>query len=485
MLVTGASGYIGGRLVPELLARGYRVRVMVRAASPVYKERWPEAEIAVADALEIDRLREALEGVDTAYYLIHSLLLGPRGFASADIKAAANFRRAAEEKKVRRIIYLGGLGDTQTQLSSHLQSRIHVAEELKQGTVPVTILQAAIIIGSGSASDEIIQHLVRRLPIIPIPRWAKTRCQPIAIRDVIRYLVGVLETPEAAGKSFHIGGNDVLTYEDMLKIRAKVMNKKRLFVPFMVSNIRFYSYVGSLLTPVPDHITRCLIEGLKNEVVCQDNSIRQLLPFQPLGHKEAIIRTMNRVEQDDIRTRWSDAYPPAHELALRLHECKEVPKFTASYSLVTEKAASALFQSICKVGGRGGWFSNNWMWRLRGAVDRILLGVGTSRGRRSQTTLKINDVIDFWRTEDLQMNRRLLLRAEMKLPGRAWLEFNIQEGEGVGHAPLIQTGEGKRRLSVAAHYFPHGLWGEIYWYLFLPFHRLLFNDLIKQIERRS
>jgi len=473
VLVTGASGYIGGRLVPELLARRYRVRVMVRAASPVYKDLWPEAEIVVADALEIDQLKIALEDIDTAYYLIHSLLLGLKEFVSADVQAARNFRKAAEEKKIKRIIYLGGLGDTRTQLSSHLQSRIQVAEELKRGKVPLTILRAAIIIGSGSASYEIIQNLVRKLPVLLIPRWAKTKCQPIAISDVIKYLVGVLEIPETSGKSFDIGGNDILSYQDMLRIRAELMNKKRFFIPFLISNIRFYSYTGSLLTPVPDSITRCLMEGLKNEVICHDHSIQQILPFKPIGYKEAIIRAMNREEQDNIHTRWSDAYPPAHELALKLHECKEVPKYTTSYSLITEKEAASLFQSICKVGGKGGWFANNWMWRLRGAVDRILLGVGTSRGRRSQTTLKIDDVIDFWRAEDLQPNRRLLLRAEMKLPGKAWLEFNIQDEVT------------RRRLSIIVHYYTQSLWGKVYWYIFLPLHRLIFNDLIKQIEKRS
>ena len=473
VLVTGASGYIGGRLVPELLARGYRVRVMVRGASPEYKDRWPEAEIVVADALDIERLKGALQDIDTAYYLIHSLLLGPKEFSSADAEAAENFRKVAEEKKVKRIIYLGGLGDTQTQLSSHLKSRIQVAEELKRGKVPVTILRAAIIIGSGSASYEIIQHLVRKLPIFLMPRWAKTKCQPLAIRDVIKYLVGVLEIPEATGRSFDIGGDDILSYQEMLRIRANLMNKRRFFIPFFISNIRFYSYVGSLLTPVPDSITRCLMEGMKNEVVCHDHSIKQILPFKPLGYKEAIIRAMNREEQDNIHTRWSDAYPPAHDLTLKLHECKEVPKYSTSYSLITEKEAPSLFKSICKVGGKEGWFADNWMWRLRGMMDRILLGVGTSRGRRSQTTLKIGDVIEFWRTEDIRPNRRLLLRAEMKLPGKAWLEFNIQdEGD-------------KRRLSINVHYFTHSLWGKAYWYIFLPLHGLIFNDLIKQIVKRS
>lgn len=473
VLVTGASGYIGGRLVPELLARGYSLRIMVRAASPIYKDLWPEAEIVVADALNVESLRAALEDVDTAYYLIHSLLLGPKEFAAADVQAARNFRMVAEEKKVKRIIYLGGLGDTHTQLSTHLESRIQVAQELEKGKVSVTILRAAIIIGSGSASYEIIQNLVKKLPVILVPRWAKTKCQPIAIRDVVKYLVGVLEIKETAGRNFDIGGNDILSYQDMLRIRAELMNKKTIFIPCFISNISFYSYIESLVTPVPDSITRCLMEGLKNEVICQDNSIKEILPFKTIGYKEAIIRAMNREEQDNIHTRWSDAYPPAYELAMKLHECVGGPQYSAFYSLITEKKASSLFQAICRVGGKGGWFANNWMWRLRGAIDRIFLGVGTSRGRKSQTTLKIDDVIDFWRTEDIQPNKRLLLRAEMKLPGRAWLEFDIRE-EGR-----------KRRLSIIAHYYTDGLWGKAYWYIFLPFHRLIFNSLIEQIEKRS
>jgi uncharacterized protein YbjT (DUF2867 family) len=220
VLVTGASGYIGGRLVPELLARGYHVRVMVRAPSPAYKERWPGVEIVTADALELNQLRIALRDIDTAYYLIHSLLLGQKEFAAADVQAAIHFRLAAEENQVKRIIYLGGLGDTQTKLSPHLQSRIQVAEELRKGKIPITVLRAAIIIGSGSASYEIIQNLLRKLPIIFIPRRGMTRCQPIAIRDVIKYLVGVLEVPETAGKSFDIGGEEVLSYYEMLKTRA-------------------------------------------------------------------------------------------------------------------------------------------------------------------------------------------------------------------------------------------------------------------------
>lgn len=473
ILVTGASGYVGGRLIPELLARGYQVRAMVRADSPEYQQLWPGVEVAVADALHKEHLRAALDGIDTAYYLIHSLLLGPEVFAAMDIEAAIHFREMAEEQQVKRIIYLGGLGDVRTGLSPHLQSRIRVAKELQRGSVPVTVLRAAVIIGSGSASYEIIYHLAKKLPVLLIPRWARSRCQPIGIRDVVKYLVGVLETPETAGRSFDIGGSDILTYHTMLETFAELLNKKRVFIPCPFSGTRLFSYLASLLTPVPAPITACLMEGLQNEVTCQDEAIKVYLPFVPLTYREAIVRAMDREEQDNIHTRWSGAYPPAHELALKLHELGDTPQYTTFYSLVTDKPASSLFRSICKVGGREGWFSNNWMWWLRGAIDRMLLGVGSSRGRRSQATLNTNDVIDFWRVEDLEPDERLLLRAEMKLPGKAWLEFQVhQEGSS-------------RKLSVAPYYHTHSLLGRLYWYVFLPFHHYIFGDLIRQIEQRS
>ncbi len=473
ILVTGATGYIGGRLVPELLARGYRVRVMVRAASPEHKERWPEAEIVVADARESDSLKIALEGIRTSYYLIHSLLLGQKKFELADIQAAINFRNTAEEKKLKRVIYLGGLGDVQTLLSPHLRSRMRVAQELQQGKVPTTIFRAGIIIGSGSASYEIIQHLVKNTPILFIPSWARTKCQPISIRDVIKYLVGALEIAETSGKSFDIGGRDILTYEMMLKILAVILGKKRLFVTSSISTLALFSYFTSLITPVPAQIIRCLMESCKNDVVCLENGIKRIFPFQPMPYKEAVLRAMSREERDNVHTRWSDAYPPAHELAIKLNEIEENIHFTSSYSVLTEKSALSLFHSICKIGGKEGWFHSNLLWRLRGALDRILMGVGTSRGRRSSSSLRINDVIDFWRVEDLKMNEMLILRAEMKLPGRAWLKFSIDQKED------------ENRLSVKAFYQTHSLFGKIYWYVFLPFHLFIFYDLIKQIELKS
>ena len=473
VLVTGASGYIGGRLVPELLARGYKVRVMARAASAGDLERWPQAEIVAADALDRASLEGALHNVHTAYYLIHSLVLGPREFAAADIRAARNFREAAQEAGVKRIIYLGGLGKDEAPLSDHLRSRKEVADELRKGEVPVTSLQAAVIIGSGSASFEIIYHLVKNVFTMPIPTWVRKKCQPIGIRDVIKYLVGVLEIPRTAGKRFDIGGKDVVTYEEMIKTLADVVGRRIHLVSVPISNLTFYAYCASLFTPVPASITRCLIEGLRSNALCADRSVTDYLPFETLSYRESIVRALTRDEQDRIATRWSDAYPPAHELAIKLHELKEPPRFRASYSLLTDESPERLFASLCKIGGRRGWFYGNWMWRLRGAVDRLLLGVGTVRGRRSRSRLNTNDVIDFWRVEDLRDDERLLLRAEMKLPGRAWLEFRI-------------TPEGKRhRLAVKAWFAPEGWFGAPYWYMFLPFHRFIFKNLIIQIEKTA
>ncbi|MCP5106939.1 MAG: SDR family oxidoreductase [bacterium] len=473
ILVSGASGYIGGRLVPELLARGYRVRVMVRADSPEYGERWPGAEIHVVDALDKEGLKKVLEGIHTAYYLIHSMLLGEKEFEAADIHAAVNFREAAEENKVQRIIYLGGLGDVQSNLSPHLRSRMQVAKELRKGAVPVTVLRAAIIIGSGSASFEIIKNLVKRFPIFISPRWARTKCQPIAVRDVIKYLVGVMELKEIKGESYDIGSADVLSYQEMMKTLAGILGKKRFFIPVPFSFSKFYAYITSLFTPVPARITLCLMGGCNNEVVCQDNRITKILPFQQLAYKEAVLRAMTRDEQDKIHTRWSDAYPPAHELAIKLNELAEPPRYISTYSLYSTRDSASLFENICKIGGKNGWFNSNLLWRLRGMIDRILLGVGTSRGRRSNSHLRINDVIDFWRVEDFKQNEMLLLRAEMKLPGKAWLRFNIDRKED------------KNLLSVKAFFTTKSLFGKIYWYIFLPFHHFIFYDIINQVDKRS
>jgi len=314
---------------------------------------------------------------------------------------------------------------------------------------------------------------VKNTFIMLVPHWAQNKCQPIAIRDVIKYLVGVLETPQATGKQLDIGSKDILTYEQMLKMMADLLGKRRIFlhVPFL--SIRFLAYCASLVTPVPASITHSLMKGLANEVICHNEMARQLIPFKTLTYRQAIVKAMSREEQDQVRTRWSDAYPPAHDLAVKLRELDVVPKYITSYSIKTDKSDSSLFQSVCDVGGKEGWFYHNWIWRMRGGIDKILLGVGSSRGRKNWSSLEISDVVDFWRVEDLQLNKKLLLRAEMKLPGKAWLEFTIKR-QGPSNI-----------LSVTAYYQTSTIFGHLYWYVLRPFHHFIFANLIKQIEKRS
>jgi uncharacterized protein YbjT (DUF2867 family) len=473
ILVTGASGYVGGRLIVELLNRGYQVRAMVRRKLPTYAVRWPGVEVVEADALKPDSLRESMRDVRIAYYLIHSMMLGPQSFSKSDLEAAHNFAQAAQTAGVERIIYLGGLGERHADLSEHLRNRMEVAEVLRGGTAAVTILRAAVILGSGSASFEIMQHLVSVLRMIFVPKWANSRCQPIAVRDVMKYLIGVVEAPGTAGGEFDIGGVEIMSYRQMLESLARLLNRHILLVRVPISDPRLYGYFVSLLTPVPAPLVSCLMESLRNDVVCQGAGIRTFLPFKTMPFDEAIRAAIVKSEQDTVETRWSDAYPPGHEVVPQLDELTERPRFVATYSMVSEKPAEALFLSFCRVGGRNGWFRDNWMWRIRGMIDRILMGVGDKRGRKHHSFVELGEVIDFWRVEDLSENQRLLLRAEMKIPGQAWLEFKI-----VPAAP-------NRGLVVSAYFAPRGLLGSFYWYLFLPFHRTIFKDLIQQIDARA
>ncbi|MDQ7826395.1 MAG: DUF2867 domain-containing protein [Candidatus Eremiobacteraeota bacterium] len=474
ILVTGATGYIGGRLIPELIGRGYQVVAMVRHDADAYRERWPGATVVEGDALDRESLKKALEGISTAYYLIHSLRLGEKHFEEADITAAKNFSEAAAASEISRIIYLGGLGDAQMPLSPHLKSRFTTGVALMDGPTPVTVLRTAIIIGSGSASFEIIKHLVRNLPLILLPPWAFTLCQPIAIRDVLKYLVGALETPSTTGEFFDIGGPDILMYADILKVFAEILGRKTLFlrVPFITS-CRLFGYLAGLITPVPAPLVMALMAGCKDEVICKDSRMRDLLPFEPLPLREAVARALAREERAQVFTRWSDSRSHTSATFVRLAELRKPPRFSLKKSLVSSKSASSLFETMCNLGGDEGWFHTTILWKVRGVIDRAMLGVGIARGRKCSPGLSINDVIDCWRVEDLRENEMLLLRGEMKLPGRGWLKLMIE--------PL----EGKNRLELTAFFDTDSFWGPLYWIILLPFHHLIFMDILREIENWS
>ena len=473
VLVTGAGGYVGGRLTRELLHRGYQVRVLVRSNPQIYGPRWPGVEVVDGEGADPAVMARALRGVHTAYYLMHALAAGPHAVDRLDTRVARTFRQAAAACGVQHIIYLGGLGDASGALSRHLYSRRHVAEELASGPVPVTRLRAAIIIGSGSASYEIIASLAQRVRLIQSPRWLRTRCQPIAIRDVIKYLVGVLETRQAWGQQLDVGGPQILSYRSMLRRTGAIMGRRMRFVEFPWMSVSIYAYILGLFTPVPPAIIRSLLEGLKDEVVCQDDRVHQLISFPLLPFEEAVRRAMRLHQADAVETRWSSAQGREGQRAVRLHQLPRPPRYQDAYCLQTDCQAADLFRTIAQIGGDSGWFNSSVLWRIRGGIDRMLFGVGLSRGRRSRSQLRVGDVIDFWRVEDLQPDRRLLLRAEMKLPGKAWLEFVLGDA---GH---------RRELRITAYDEPDAFWGHVYWWFFYPFHRYIFTDMMQQIEARS
>ena len=473
IMVTGATGYIGGRLVPELLARGYRVRVMARVDTGECEERWPQAETVVADALKKEQLKKALIGVHTAYYLIHPSFIGYKKYRTTDFNAAKNFREVADEAGIKRIILLSTIIDL-SSLNDSIQSKIsQIPQEFKKSRIPVTQLRVATIIGSGSAFYELLKNLIRKSPVILLPKWSKNKVQPISLRSLMHVLVGVLETEESIGNEYDVCGDEVLTYEEMFKVFSELLHRKKIYIRTFVSYPKFYSYFASLVTPLPESIIRSMIIRGRFEMVCQNNMDHIKSFYTPLRFKESILRAMSKEEQDEVLTRWSDEYPREHELAVKLSDLKTKPKFISSYSRLTDRSKEGLFRSFCKIGGDEGWLRNNWMWKLRGLMDRLLLGVGISRGRRSASTLRLNDVIDFWRVEEIIENNKLLLRAEMKLPGKAWLEFMVNEENG------------KRKLTTTAYYHTKGIWGNLYWYTFLPFHHIIFTNLLKQIELNS
>ena len=468
VLVTGATGYIGGRLVPALAEAGHDVRCFARDAARL-AGRFPGAEIAAGDVFDRASVTAAMRGCDVAYYLIHSMSDARGDFARRDREAAKIFGEAAREAGVGRIVYLGGLGEDGVALSRHLRSRHEVGALLGAAGVAVTEFRAAIIVGSGSVSFEMVRYLTERLPVMVAPRWVNTLVQPVHVLDVIAYLVAALDAGESAGRVVEIGGADVLTYGDMMRRYARVRGLARTLLTVPVLTPRLSSYWVHLVTPIPASIARPLIDGLANEVIVHDDAARRIFPsIVPIGYDEAVRRALDRYDADGPETTWFDAF-----------DVKTLPGEFAGATQgmlidrrerATTATAHDLFRVFTSLGGKRGWLYADWLWELRGVLDRLVGGIGTRRGRRSATALRVGDAVDFWRVEAYRPNELLRLRAEMKLPGAAWLEFEATTGDD-GGTTLRQT----------AFFDPRGAFGFAYWYAVLPFHEFIFGNMASRI----
>jgi len=474
VLVTGATGYVGGRLVPCLLRDGHTVRCFVRDADRLRAQPWgDQVEVAVGDALEADTIPPAMEGVDAVYYLIHSLGSGEDTFAERDRRAAVNVRTAAEAAGVQRIIYLGGMRPKGERQSKHLQSRIETGAVLRDGPVPVTEFRAAQIVGSGSLSFELVRYLTERVPLMICPRWVHTPTQPIAIRNVLEYLVAALDHPESAEEIVEIGGTDVLTYAEMFQIYAAVRGLKRwvVNVPFLTP--RLSSHWVGLVTPVSNSIARPLIEGLDNEVVVEDpEQARTLFPeVEPISFEAAVRLALHRVESDVLPTVWNSAVSSAPQVPARQPTLDTTEGLYREVRTATVDASPDLaFDTIGRLGGDTGWLYGTGLWRLRGWIDQLVGGVGYRQGRRHEAQLRVGDAVDFWRVEALTPGRLLRLRAEMRLPGRAWLQFEV-----------TPTEESGTQITQTVFFEPKGLGGTVYWNAVQPLHALLFAGLLRRL----
>ncbi len=475
VLVTGATGYIGGRLVPRLLDAGYRVRCIAREPRKLCDRAWvasPNVEILRGDVGDGDPIRRALEGCFAAYYLVHSMMVAGADYRERDRLLALGFAKAGENAGLERIIYLGGLGETGDRLSEHLASRREVEAALASGAVPVTVFRAAMIIGSGSASFEILRYLVERLPIMITPRWVSTEAQPIAVRNVLHYLVACLDVPATIGRTLDIGGSDIMTYRQIMQTMAQAQGlRKRLVIPVPVLTPRLSSLWIHLVTPLSHRIARPLAEGLRNRVVCRDSEAERLMPQKLLTVRESIDVALGKLETYDVETSWSDAGPLPGD-----PDWAGGKVFVDRRTIQATADTDAVFRAICRIGGGQGYYAADWLWRLRGLIDRLLGGPGLRRGRRDPEQVRYGESLDFWRVTGIVANRRLELRAEMKLPGEAALEFQIQPHPDEDHrCTIVQT----------ARFKPRGLFGLAYWYAVLPLHRIVFSGMLKGIRRAA
>ncbi|GAB3107607.1 SDR family oxidoreductase [Streptomyces calidiresistens] len=483
VLVTGATGYLGGRLVPQLLAAGRPVRCLARTPAKLRDHPWADrVEIVRGDVTDEESLRAALAGVKVAYYLVHALGTGP-GFEATDRRAARLFGRLAREAGVRRIVYLGGLTPAdvpERDLSPHLRSRAEVGRILLDSGVPTVVLRAAVIIGSGSASFEMLRYLTERLPVMVTPRWVRTRIQPIAVRDVLRYLLGAADLPPEVNRSFDIGGPEVLTYRGMMRRYAAVAGlPRRVIVPVHVLTPRLSSHWIGLVTPVPGSIAKPLVESLRHEVVCAENDITRWIPDPPEGPVDfdtALRWALKRIHDAEVDTRWSSADTPGAPS----EPLPTDPAWTGGslYTDVRQRPVNAPPEAVWRViegiGGDNGWYSLPIAWAARGVLDRLFGGVGLRRGRRDAERLRVGDSLDFWRVEEIEPGRLLRLRAEMRLPGLAWLELSVEP------APAEDSPAGARYRQRAL-FHPHGLAGHLYWWSVSPWHALVFGSMARNI----
>ena len=470
VLLTGASGYVGGRLLQSLEQHGCRVRCLARRPAVLQAKAGPSTEVVAGDVLDRPSLEPALRGVDVAYYLIHSM--GSSGsFEQADRQAARHFGEAAKAAGVSRIIYLGGLGNTDEALSPHLRSRHEVGDVLRESGVPVLEFRASIIIGSGSLSFEMIRSLVERLPFMITPKWVKVPAQPTAIDDVLQYLVAALQLPVALYRIYEIGGADQVSYADIMQAYARQRGIRLRMIAVPVLTPYLSSLWLGLVTPLYARIGRKLIESIIHSTVVRDAAALEIFAVRPMGIDAAIRSAMASEEREFAATRWSDALSSSG--ALPAWGGKEFgSRLVDSRTLSVATSPDAAFAPILRIGGHTGWYAWNWLWRLRGFLDMLVGGVGMRRGRRSDTSLRVGDTIDFWRVESLERNL-LRLVAEMKLPGRAWLQFEVT---GDGPSAIIRQ---------TATFDPVGLRGRAYWYALYPLHQLVFGGMLQGIARAA
>lgn len=471
IFVAGATGYIGRRLVPGLLAAGHHVRALVRDPARAAGQLPPECALVPGDVLEPDSLTAALAGVEVAYYLVHLMGSGEFGFEERDRTAAANFATAADAAGVRRIIYLGGLGQGDGLLSSHLRSRQEVGAVLARSGVPTTELRAAIIVGAGSASFQMMRDLVERLPVMVCPRWVTTRCQPIAVDDVITYLVRCLDVPATAGRVLEIGGPEVLSYQTMMRRLARILGLRRWIIRVPVLTPRLSSYWVHLVTTVPTDVARPLIEGLRSEVIVRNPAADALLPMCHTPFGMAVQRALEEERERPAEPVRQWLYRLPGRLGQLLRDWLAPPVLRDQRTRACAAPAAALFATATAIGGPAGWYAFDWAWQLRGAVDRLLGGPGLDR-----TTLSVlapGGRLDFWRVLEVDAPLRLRLEALMKLPGRAELEFVVLPR--AGGSLLVQT----------ARFAPRGPAGYLYWYGLYPVHGLVFRGMAAAIARRA